>query len=136
MREIKFRAWNSESEIMIYSDKPEGDYWWELQPKVQIGCIVGVSEGNTFEPPEPIVEYITEIMQFTGLLDKNGKEIYEGDIVRCINNHTGVIEWEKHDACFNVSDYYQSSNDYPTMAFMEGQPFEVIGNIYDNPDLC
>jgi hypothetical protein len=40
------------------------------------------------------------------------------------------------DACFNVSDYYQSSNDYPTMAFMEGQPFEVIGNIYDNPDLC
>ncbi len=86
MREIKFRAWNSESEIMIYSDKPEGDYW--------------------------------------------------GDIVRCINNHTGVIEWEKHDACFNVSDYYQSSNDYPTMAFMEGQPFEVIGNIYDNPDLC
>jgi uncharacterized phage protein (TIGR01671 family) len=76
-----------------------------------------------------------ELMQFTGLLDKNGKEIYEGDIVICINGHEGVVEWEKSDCCFNVTGYYNASNDYPSMAFMEGQPFEVIGNIYENPEL-
>lgn len=74
-------------------------------------------------------------MQFTGRKDKNGKEVYGGDIVKCVNEHIGVVEWEVHDACFNVTDYYDSSDDYPTMAFIEGQPFEVIGNIYENPEL-
>jgi hypothetical protein len=49
--------------------------------------------------------------------------------VRCVNGHEGIVEWENHDCCFNVSDYYNTSNDYPTMAFFEGQPMEVVGNI-------
>ncbi len=73
--------------------------------------------------------------QYAGLKDVNGVEIYEGDVVMCNNQHKGVIEWEENDYCFNVSDYYCSSNDYPTMAFMEGQPFVVIGNIHQNPEL-
>jgi len=130
MREIKFRAWDSESEIMIYSDKPEGDYWWELQPKAQIGCIVGVSEGNTFEPPEPIVEYITEIMQFTGLLDKNGKEIYEGDIVE---NEFGkkIVKWA--DGGFYCEEEKTIMRIYFWLLTLD--KIEVIGNIYENPDL-
>lgn len=49
--------------------------------------------------------------------------------MRCVNGHEGIVEWENHDCCFNVSDYYNTSNDYPTMAFFEGQPMEVVGNI-------
>ena len=78
---------------------------------------------------------ISPWLQYTGLKDENGREIYESDIVRCVNDHVGAVEWEEHDCCFNVDGYYNSSDDYPTMAFGEGQPFEIIGNIHENPDL-
>lgn len=110
---LKFRAWYEGDEEMLYAD----NHWLAAQMFAQ---------RHDEEFP---------IMQFTGLHDKNGKGIYEGDIVRCVNGHIGEIEWEAHDCCFNVTDYYRASDDYPTMAFMEGQPFEVVGNIYENPEL-
>ena len=68
------------------------------------------------------------IGQRIGREDKHGNAIYEGHVVKCVNGHIGVVVWVEHDCCFNVSGYYSSYDDYTTMAFMEGGPFEILGN--------
>ena len=72
--------------------------------------------------------------QFTGLTDRNGKKIFEGDIIeRVSDGERAVISWLKYSACFGLSfdgwcfgfdDYDFSPNN-----------FKVIGNIHDNPEL-
>lgn len=115
MREIRFRAWDGEKMVSPdYIDR-RGRGWWK---------------------EDSIPTSSATLMQFTGLQDKNGVDIFEGDIVLCVNGHKGIIEWEANDCCFNVEGYYDPSNDYPTMAFIEGQPFEVIGNIHESPELA
>ncbi len=110
-REIKFRAWDN----VDYMSKP-----FTLNDIVH-NRISFASDAT--------------IMQYTGRKDEKDVEIYEGDIVRCGNGDIDKVEWGEHDACFNVSGYYSQSDDYPTMAFIEGGPFEVLGNVHQNPDL-
>lgn len=150
MRTIKFRAWDKETETMIYSNN-SGDYWWELwdQPecKLRVGYIAGEIQYDPLSPPEPKIEYIDEIMQFTGLHDKNGKEIYEGDIVR----HNGLIEENPLyisflDGAFcigknNIKELELSSHVTIRDAISMGKLYnmelelEVMGNICENPEL-
>ena len=62
--------------------------------------------------------------QFTGLTDKNGNKIFEGDIVESPNGTQGFIEWQNAECAFlvNIGDDWQTMDDCP---------YEVIGNIYD-----
>lgn len=72
-----------------------------------------------------------ELMQSTGLKDKNGTEIYEGDIVKNIYDEIYVVKW--FDAGFYLEERYNGGFDYSELHF--GNNKEVIGNIYETPEL-
>ncbi|CEN54444.1 YopX family protein [Capnocytophaga canis] len=66
-----------------------------------------------------------ELMQFTGLYDKNGKEIYEGDVI--------PIFGKNHAVKFNYGMF--TINDREMRRYIHSIPLEVIGNVYENPEL-
>ena len=132
MREIKFRAWDKNQKVMrticnihfnmddkaqfLYDDENKEGYW----------C------------------HSCELMQYTGLKDKNGKEIYEGDIVKYYDSTTmwleANIKWL--GACFGVET---TENPIPLYEFLDQYIYEktparileieIIGNIHSNPEL-
>lgn len=125
-REIKFRCWNVEEKIMHDIAFPS----WN--------GAVEVWENNV---PQSKVQYLSQngpalhgiLMQFTGRKDKNGKEIYEGDIVRAKWGGIGSVVFD--DGGF-VSRWEDGNTTYrlceSDIALRE---LEVIGNIYENPEL-
>jgi uncharacterized phage protein (TIGR01671 family) len=124
MREIKFRMWDKEANFMDYS--PEG-WTYEINE--------ALSGGDTDDPPH--------FMQYTGLKDKNGKEIYEGDIIVVLNwREMKPVEVKFGIYAINSYDekdhgwHIQPKNapyPYSLSGFLE--KYEVIGNIYENPNL-
>ena len=143
MREIKFRAWNL--------DKRKFEDLSNIAIAPEDGKLLRANETDEF-----IYETgAFELMQYTGLKDKNGKEIYEGDIVKfhafieggglsgsheTDYNGKGIIEYRDDGMCFviNAKSPYENKNiDWlvqDTSNFGE-ECFEVIGNIYENPEL-
>ena len=114
MKEIKFRVWDNDLEIMSYSDT---DIFITFSDD---GIYVG------YEIDDEIDDY--ELMQYVGCKDRNNKEIYEGDIVKT-KEHIGQIIFSKGMFFIDVKgDFYLPI--YNVSEFME-----VIGNIYENPDL-
>jgi len=108
MREIKFRVWDIEKKQMLHI------HTLFLKNKDEI-CPPGI------------------LMQYTGLKDKNGKEIYEGDIVHFQSqfsheSFTEVVGWEIENG--------DEMGTYTGFGlFYKAKEYEVIGNIYENPEL-
>jgi uncharacterized phage protein (TIGR01671 family) len=116
-REIKFRAWNKYSKPNKMVQPKEGDFIGWHAPSNWNECY--------------------EVMQFTGLKDKNGKEIYEGDIVKTHNGDIDVITYD--EIAFNLMMAIASEPLGKCVNwFRADNPLngiEVIGNIYENPNL-
>lgn len=138
MKTIKFRAWDTEEKKMIYQiyqvdNKSKKDDKFEVMVIDFEGNPLLLIENRVEDTAKVRTFYNGQlkIMQFTGLRDKNGYEIYEGDIVKNSWGEIGVIKFE--DACFEV-DWGKNSDcdDLAELSYKE--KIEVIGNIYENPE--
>jgi uncharacterized phage protein (TIGR01671 family) len=123
MRPIKFRAY---SKLKGAVDDVAELFWSQggLRATGQ-GVYFGEGEHRDLVDDEHII-----LMQFTGLLDKNGKEIYGGDIVSD-ENFTAKIFWDTEAAKFALSVIIGGGQ----LSVLNLKTFEVIGNIYENPNL-
>jgi uncharacterized phage protein (TIGR01671 family) len=130
MREIKFRAWDKKENKWI-----DGAYGFHILGENML--IGGLFQDYCVERLNDII-----LMQYTGLKDRNGREIYEGDIVKDQNGLISVIVWDSQDCKFDntdVGDYWRFLEEgivepacYAESVFVTQ---EVIGNIHQNPEL-
>lgn len=149
MREIKFRAWDAKQSVMVY----DGTMWlpherWEHRNKYRLSGVSVTSKGILWvrAPKDcgPIVtveteretqrfysdwdiQYIekdVELMQWTGLQDKNGVDVYEKDRIRCDGGDEGVVEF--FDGCF----WYFGSVQRLMLSSVLGMA-EVFGNVFE-----
>lgn len=146
MRDIKFRVWSKESKKMYLPKKGcdflvriDGEYFVDEDIVENVGLI-----------PVKKDDYV--LMQYTGLKDKNRKEIYEGDIVNLggdgsildkegnwwgasgpagYSSPVQVVMWDEEQTGFDPFANY----DCDCGVYMEASKCEVVGNIYENPNL-
>ncbi|MMZ52774.1 YopX protein [compost metagenome] len=136
MREIKFRAWDKKKKVMFAVHELKFD-----KHDLSLDFIQGYTgydrDGWTVEG-NGIMRYANapryDLMQYTGLKDKNGKEIYEGDIVR-ISNHPfdGPIEVNRNYAVSYNSEMELCCGSW--LLFRMRHYAEVIGNVFEHPEL-
>lgn len=123
MREIKFRAWDGRNKRMIFD--------FEKEPS-----------GGYLDDCGYLIKYNTwELMQFTGLRDKNGKECYEGDVTKREYEPgkfvTEQIIFKSDAGRFSFYHEYPDGSKGWTSLYSGHKvfPWEIIGNVHENPDL-
>lgn len=134
-RVIKFRGKRVDNGEWVYGSLSlfQKNKWWHS------GCEIWShdTENGEFNSIDP-----ETVGQFTGLLDKNGKEIYEGDIIHVVYeggsdfmgddaDYKGIVIYDSEDASF----YIQTKHGVDSLGNTEGNKLLVIGNIHDNPEL-
>jgi uncharacterized phage protein (TIGR01671 family) len=124
MREIKFRAW-------------DGEKMWN---GFELRTERFVYPPSVAEGPQKNLAF----MQYTGLKDKNGAEIYEGDVLRWVDWREELteapdvyrVDWLDREARFSVNCFRSGRQiDPKDDLLLLDDEFEVIGNVYENPEL-
>jgi len=130
MREYKFRVWDTENKEMLKVQELDFEdtfYGGRLS--------IRTDQYNDYFDIEDMI-----LMQYTGLKDKKQKEIYEGDII-FIKGETklldikGKVEYSNILAQFIITNTGSIVNEAEPLGDYEEEDIEVIGNIYDNPEL-
>ncbi len=121
-REIKFRAWDEVNQKTRYwPDKTNMTFWRDGE------LVYFDHDGGR------LILSLSEEMQYTGLKDKNGKDLdwWEGDLLELDGGASGthVIEWDNNGACF------MCGGDELLVNVRDGYKTEKIGNIHEHPDL-
>lgn len=120
MREIKFRGYSKKYKRWFY------------------GCLLIDETQKSFYIVDNMTGIAVEVEketigQYTGLKDKNGKEICEGDIVRCSFYPDYIFEIKFEELCWYMRKI--TTSEYINLSDASYYDLEVIGNIYDNPEL-
>lgn len=136
MRENKFKIWDKTRNKMLTSNC--GEFLL-----TQEGNAVFHQNGDN--PLEALIEQIEyEVLQYTGLKDKNGTEIYEGDIIRTHENRIQKVIWHnngfkleyKFKRSYRGESYWETRKDIELSETNNKRwGIKVIGNIYENPEL-
>lgn len=119
VREIKFRAWDKENKQWIVND-----------------VFLSIPNGVIYEGKTNQGENV-EIQMYTGLKDKNGKEIYEGDVVEYTTRYFGKLKTDNKQKIKWIDDMEHDGFGEPvaTGFLLRGDDWEIIGDIYSNPEL-
>lgn len=121
---IKFRAWDKIRKEMVFLRMIE------LLPDNPRRPVVSVAgDGRGIEPA-----FDFEIMQFTGLHDKNGKEIYDGDILEEEKGYYFTVIPDKPDTGYRLQ-HSNKAFQYPDPGWNRGKKMSIIGNVFENPEL-
>lgn len=138
-RPIKFRVWCPIPKIMLYDiDVEATGFVKRFNEETDDYDLIGpyysvpVNEGNLQ----------VNLMQFTGLYDKNGKEIWEGDVIEENNNANRYMKAIVKFGSFELEDggftgFYLDSTEFGISSLSTGDQeyIEVIGNVFENPEL-
>lgn len=121
MREIKFKAWDKEENLFLEDDEFVID---------NNGKVYRWLNNNTLE----LIEHFVELLQYTGLKDKNGVEIYEGDIVLYSEGTKMIVMYQAPKFIMKEKEKNKTWHEF-IKAPWDLQFEEVIGNKCENPEL-
>ena len=130
MREIKFRSWDEQNKIMhneveFIRSGTDGDDWILFKSDKQ-----KLEDGNVLN--NPYFQQQIKVMQYTGLKDKNGVLIFEGDVIKInVSHFNGIGEVIFHKGCFMI----KYNEDDLSELYGDNLYSEIIGNIYENQEL-
>ena len=124
MKELKIKAWLKKEKKMVSIIGIDFNYKY----------IRYTEDDNLFNSDYKVAEFKDiELLQFTGLKDNGGQELYEADVIKFndgIDDIYGLISYDDEDGTYRVS--YENITEH--LSDREGD-FEIVGNIFENPDL-
>lgn len=124
-REILFRGKREDNKEWVYGYLVKSeDYIFDYSERIDIPYVIPIDNFNLKDYREYRVIPET-VSQYTGLEDKNGKNIFEGDMLKSYYDKPGIVKWNNEIGAFQVKGI-------PSQTMKRCYQMEVIGNIYEN----